>query len=1401
MPLSLNAFKAKRREESESFKSHLVPQIDYLVKTIREAIKDLNAQEPKDTERIQQFETMAAALNATAHSGDSIFSLNSTLERSLTTLGELPDFLEANDGSNLKLLQETAKAHPELQDGLPEEDKSKNFLGHIRDVNSFCDLGYGQRMMNRIYDERREQFYSKMHTDNGNLYREYTGRQFRFLGTLLEQAAEDIAKRTGTSTQTQAYLAMGRALNTLSTRGNLNMDDGTINSRLMTVDGLPALLEENNGQVLDILRETMQAHPEIAEGYLLTDELKNKTLAEHIKEAGDYLDLNFNPNVTAILDKTQKELKNEANLRAEVNRQRQEEIERIEHAEKIKNLLGEEDAIKAEDKARQQKEEDQKRLEEEEQAKVLQERQQFRNQNGAFVLPQGYDNRDVAGMFVDSAKQRGEQHAALVRFRNQLRASIEEYTSFAAGEYAKRLPLVMKDMPEEPTEEQRATAIDNTLKSVPAEEREQSLRSYYPDYEARMAQERAKLGADATEDQVSISLYKQALIEQYKDDLRKTTYTSKQIQDAQQEAALELARTQLSQANEQEKQQFEQEKKERVNDSIASQFKTQVIEAYRAHQADFLAAYLPPRVKYDYLRKALNQDPSLARLSGPALDKALYEKRMGELLDICLYDQNNWNNFNNRLANFGTPKSLADPTGQKGPMDVALQNAMAAPNAELAEKEMLLERADQIPQQEIDQLAESKLPLPQTDDQLLYRWARNRTQGQLQQEIRQEYAAQHPDIVAVGIDTLRDLHRQAETITDVCSPVLPENQEDNRPFIYTYDDYNAALKKDQSLTREQRTMLREEYKKYQTELQLNNARGIHPRMLIPEDKELRNQIEQNAALRQGMTEKEKRAEDLKILTERVENARRRQTFLRDFEERRRKAEQERLAEIDNAKNKKVQGKLEGAGNAAGQLFDTLKTVSFTHGPLGDAYKRLDNAFAKGDLGKGKDLREKLGVGPEVKPKQKDPAAGKNVKPEAGNAFVPFKQQAPQKASVKKPARKQGPKKPYVFQQEYIDAQKKKEIKEAAPKNINNAQQNQQADINNKIQQFRNSIPQFWNSLRDERGLSKQALQWRLSSILAIQSLAEQAKKTNNPGLLDFDSIDKEAGKIQKSAAFNKLFEKGAPNYLSEETADKLIDDYKENVKLVSSYRLPLSQQNTLSQRLAPIVDTMERTYSGKIVEFIPRGPLGNSTAYENALAAMKNVMNKKASPDELKDKQNIVSPDETYDSVQTVLKYLDKKETVRKRSFGRVRWEQCMTFLKHTMPPEKFKEYCDHVNTVRGVADDPSHKDYVSPESFGSTVHKEACTEAMDQLKRGKDRPEDYATLFALRKMNPNEPVNKKALTLAKEQILQDPDFQLLTTEKNIGRLKEMAENNQSDYAAQAQALKNNAQPQNELDL
>ena len=131
----LDKFKERRANPREEFATRRVPQMDYLEKNFREAIKTLNAEQPRDAERIRQFERMADAIHTAAHS--TRFTFDSTLQNALNTLETLPELMEDQDGRNLKLLRDTENDHPEFRNDLPQEDKKKDMLGHFRDLSSF----------------------------------------------------------------------------------------------------------------------------------------------------------------------------------------------------------------------------------------------------------------------------------------------------------------------------------------------------------------------------------------------------------------------------------------------------------------------------------------------------------------------------------------------------------------------------------------------------------------------------------------------------------------------------------------------------------------------------------------------------------------------------------------------------------------------------------------------------------------------------------------------------------------------------------------------------------------------------------------------------------------------------------------------------------------------------------------------------------------------------------------------------------------------------------------------------------------------------------------------------------------------------------------------------------------
>ena len=1445
MPLTARSFITRRANRNAEFLTHLVPQMDYLENLFRKTIDFMNSVEPKDSQLIEQYKTMADALHTVAHSHESIFNSQSSLQNALNTLGGLPDFLEADNGANLRQLQATADDNLTLLNDVPQQDKFKNVLQHVLDVNSFCELGYGMRSMNRTDSIRRERFDAKRDADEkrGEPFRYNTGRQVRLLAFLLRTAAEDLRQNGGDSARINNLEYAARRLGEVAKRGQLFMENAEVESSLRGLQSLPEILEADEN--VKLLGETLKAHPEALEYLPMNPKDKNyrsyreKTLPDHIQDVLVYFDLPASPELMSDLDaeKTRAltERKDLADRRKENERLRKEEQEEKREQEVRDNVKAEEEKDQAEDGDELRRKENLQAQEENRKQQQYEKYKQFRDENGAFSLPEDYDNRDVAGMFVLSAKQQGPEYNALRTFSGTLNKPINEWNDYAATEYAKRLPQVLQDMPENATAEQMAKGIDDVLASVSAEEKEKLVRAYYPqDYEQRLESERSKLPQGAEAGQALTNLYRAVLTEQYRDDLRRKTYTSDKIRNARQEASIELARRKLEQSSQKEKREFNQQRDAQMSDEIAKQIKAQIIEAYRDQKNIFVNEKWFPSVwsRGEYLRT----HREIAGLDEEAIDNAIYETRMGELVDAALQSRIGWDTLNQTLSTppITVPVSLTSAERKRTPLNVALQKTRDLEITKLTEKSMLLERSKKISPAEIDQLTEEKLPLPENDQQLLYRWARDRKKEQLQEQIRQERNEKFPETAQAGIENLKEMQTQTQTILGTCRDVLPTDEEKKDPPF----DYEKEITLDQKLDARQVGLLRTEYRKAQEELKNQQQRDLYPKMQTEADEKLKNQIERDAARRLGMSEDEKRQERIKVLNAQNEARKRRRIFEKDWNTRLRKAREDKRRSIEEAKDKKVEGKLQAAGDAVGALRSKLFAGAFGEGALGQAYKQLDDAFSRSDLEEGKNYREKLGIQPEKRPvvnpvpknaenkinNQNDDldldSEDSDVYGNEEDSFVEddrfvqvdYGKQKTTPVEVKPDKKKEQKRKPYVFEVEDLDAEKEKQpeiIKgkkvvekqpEEAPKIIEEEKHEEEKPEEEKLEeipdesfkahsvdlpagkkseemsysdvtqvdmngirpdqvaeQYGPQINQIWNHVKDNPNLTKQERDWDLSTMIAVDVLCKRTLEDENGNYLTPANIEAEAEKIRGSRAYSLLFEKGTPRYLQNATPDQMLADYAKNVKKITPYAIPEEQQNKLGSRLGPVVDSLKNTASGKIIKYVPRGPWGNSTAYENALAAISTV----------KRNAGKLTADEVFQNTEAVIKYLTNKETVRKRPFGRQRWTDCMTFLKQTMPPEKFKEYCDHVNQKRHVSDNPAHPDYVSPETFGSTDYNEACSEALDQIKRGNGRPEDYATMIALRDVNPTRPVDKKQLTLMKQQIMNDPEFQQLNVPEN----------------------------------
>lgn len=300
------------------------------------------------------------------------------------------------------------------------------------------------------------------------------------------------------------------------------------------------------------------------------------------------------------------------------------------------------------------------------------------------------------------------------------------------------------------------------------------------------------------------------------------------------------------------------------------------------------------------------------------------------------------------------------------------------------------------------------------------------------------------------------------------------------------------------------------------------------------------------------------------------------------------------------------------------------------------------------------------------------------------------------------------------------------------------------------------IKKNWRTLRTDTQMSEDKKQQKLAEILAMRRQLKHINETHEPEPYDENRLWRDANEIRSSHAFTNLMAKGSANYTAWGNGrDLLYKDYDKHVRRMQRYDRTPEQQKKMSSRLAPVVDALERTETGYFIPGVARGDKMNSEKYNDALFAISDV----------KQTGYKMSVDQRYNATRTVMKYLDGKETVRVRAFGRERWNNCMTFLKYTMPPEEFEAYCDKINQKRGVANKPNHRNYVAPESFGPTNFQEAYDEVMERMQDGTATKRDYASALALQAMDPSQPVDRQLLVRATNAIVRDEAFQKLAKE------------------------------------
>ena len=1344
--IHLDQFKQRRQENSNyNYASHVKPQMQYLAANLNEVLKNLRKEKPRD-ERVTKLQNIVDAINGLADAGR--FTRDTTAEKYLETMGGLPELLEANDGELFKRLQKSMETNADLKKKLPQDDQSKTVFHHLADLNNFFDWGYANQIADREiapYIARMKEKRDEVDAESG-----VAGVKFNAITSSSMSAVEKLLREASNQfnpnhPRAREFTEMAEALETFGKSARVPVSEDQQKASLKKIAGLGDLLKKDGN--LRLLQDTLKNSKELS-GDL---GFKSKTVVQHVMVLDDFFELNYGPELKKLRDKEIEQQKKE-------EERKQEEYEQKLDDEDARQVEQQKKAILKEEEDEKQREKEQAQQKKQQEANAAREREEFRKNNGAFVLPPEYDNRDAAGMLLTSAKQNGDQYKALQNFSKELDKSIQQWDEYYAQEYIKREPQALKDLPEQPTEEQRSQAVDDALNSVSAEERKALVQSYFKyDYEDRVAAERKKLGSNSSVEQAERSLYRQAVTEQYRNDLRNKTFTVDKIQKAERDARLELARDKISKMNQEELQKLEAVRNRKRDEVIARRIRSQILEGYREKKEAFLNAYFPnTRTEDDFLNKHPRLRVEIHKNKRDRGD-VLYEGKMNELLDFAMDKKEDWDGFHFNLKKY-LPNAFKSPDEKKGPLDICLERAQNDPlTDQLAEEETLLYLVEDSPREEIEHATDKQLGLQGADEGYLYTWARDRKKEQLRETIRKEREEKFPELGKAGSEKLKTMQTEAHRILSACAQVEPGKNENFLNAI----DYKAEIEKDPNLEEKDRKLLLDalknrEYEKYLTENMKDDPEN--KKTLTSYQQMQLNRIATKAVERSMMSPKQRREEEKKERHADLEKKLGEHKLKAYIKQRKQKAKEELRNRTDAAKNKKLEGKLEGIGDAVGSLRDGLLSSNLSEGELGKAYRDLDKAWTQGDLQKGKELRKTMKVAPEPKAQQKgNPVPPAQAKQEDGAVSFDGKVHMFPLKAAKRPIRA-----PFAFSKDY-DAYWAKLNPKVQP---NGEEPDNEEDLNttkidldgdlieNRDDAARKKMNQYWTSAKG-RHVKKEDRRAYLSTLLATHLLNKKANEENAQNDPTEAEIKAEAERIKGSAAFEELFQKGAPNYLAQETPDGMIEAYQEKVKKIEKYRLNEQQQSRRAARLDPVMTDLENTKSGKIIKYIPRAPLGNSSGYDNALAAIRTVKNAPGG----------ASAEEAYRSTQIVLKYLHDKEKVRKRAFGRQRWNDCMTFLKETMPPEEFKKYCDKVNEKRGLTDHPEHSDYVSPERFGSAQLKVAREEAKDLLDRGGGRTEDLATVLALSRMK-DDPVNKTELTQLKNQILSNPEFQKIVDKK-----------------------------------
>ncbi|MBE6070309.1 MAG: hypothetical protein E7211_21845, partial [Clostridium lundense] len=434
------------------------------------------------------------------------------------------------------------------------------------------------------------------------------------------------------------------------------------------------------------------------------------------------------------------------------------------------------------ERERQEQREQERRRAEQEAAE--QKRAAFREENGAFAVQEEFGARDVAAHFIRSAREGGPEYRALQKLADEIDATLRRRQEFGTEELNRRTAELDKEFPADAAEDVRRGAVQRAVRTKPAAFWKASIESWYTDgsCDRRLAETRARLGPNATEDDAIYQLYTDVRAEQDLLHARNAQHGRVKIDAAERKIRTELAEQKLAERKESDPQAYERLRREKRFDIVGRRVRSELVN-------------VSGRYKLDVLQRLYGKD-GLARLNSDLVEAqknghiahpedALFAEKVVPLIDEALHDRNKWKELKGLYEGFDAGREQDDvwePDRGSKPGDIDyLDHLILKTNRELTDDqidgELQLDAEKTISREDIERGLDRELPIDPSKLDGGYAWAKSILREQAADQTRQAADEKFPDTAAGDAGSeLKELGNQAKALLQNCNDALPEKK-------------------------------------------------------------------------------------------------------------------------------------------------------------------------------------------------------------------------------------------------------------------------------------------------------------------------------------------------------------------------------------------------------------------------------------------------------------------------------------------------------------------------------------------------------------------------------------------------------------------------------------------------